>query len=170
MGNHPVNLALRFLLEILALIKKQLPQIQLLLAGEGSERSPIEILAQNLNLGQNIRLVGAVPYESMSRIYHQGHLYLQTSRHESQGMSVLEAMACSLPVLGTPVGVTAELAHHPATNDATELAAQAVKLLSDPAQYEAARQKARQAVVDNYSLEQTVQRFLTLYQDLIHQQ
>lgn len=159
----------KLLLQTLTLIKEKLPHVQLLLAGDGPERSSLEILAQNLKLNQNIHLAGAVPYESMNQFYGQGHLYLQTSRHESQGMSVLEAMACGLPVLGTPVGVTADLAHHPANNDPAQLADQTVSLLSNPAQYEDARHKARQTVMDNYTLDQTIDHFLKLYQDLLNQ-
>jgi glycosyltransferase involved in cell wall biosynthesis len=151
------------LLETLALVKKGLPNIQLLLAGNGPSRSQLENLARTLHLENNIRWEGEVAYESMAQIFQQGHLYVQTSRHESQGMSVLEAMACGLPVVGTPVGVTAELAHLPATNEANELATQIVEILSDTADYENHRRRARQRIVDDYSLDQTVDRFLDIY-------
>ncbi len=157
------------LLETVALIKKEIPHVRLLLAGDGPLRPQLESLAQSLQIHKNITWKGAVPYEAMPQIFQQGHLYLQTSRHESQGMSVLEAMACGLPVLGTPVGVTAELAHQPSTDSPAELAAQAVQTLSDPIQYETLRQQASQKVIDQYSLKQTILRFLNLYQELRRQ-
>jgi glycosyltransferase involved in cell wall biosynthesis len=157
------------LLETVALIKKELPNIQLLLAGDGPLRPQLTALAQSLHIQNAITWAGAVPFETMPQFFQQGHLYLQTSRHESQGMAVLEAMACGLPVLGTPVGVTAELAHLPPTNNAIELAAQTIKTLSETANYGRLRQQARQQVLDHYSLEKTTQRFLTIYQDLSNQ-
>jgi glycogen(starch) synthase len=154
------------LLETLVLIRKEIPGIHLLLAGDGPLRPELEALARSLHINNQITFAGAVPFEQMSGFFQQGHLYLQTSRHESQGMSVLEAMACGLPVLGAPVGVTADLAALPATSDPAKLAAQAVELLCDSELYETKRQEARQAVVDEYSLSQTIQRFQAIYRQV----
>ena len=126
----------------------------------------LEALTHSLNLTNQVTFAGAIPYDAMPQFFNQGHLYLQTSRHESQGMSVLEAMACGLLVIGTPVGVTADLAALPATTDPQTLATQAATLLCDPALYQTHRQHARQIVIEDYSLEKTVQRFLAVYQQL----
>ena len=157
------------LLETTALIKRDLPKIRLMLAGDGPLQSQLAALAQTYQIENHITWVGPLSYEEMTYFFQQGHLYLQTSRHESQGMSVLEAMACGLPVLGTPVGVTAELAHLPPTNNASELATQTVKTLSDSAQYQNLRHQARQKIIDHYSLKKTAHRFVTLYQNLSKQ-
>jgi glycosyltransferase involved in cell wall biosynthesis len=150
----------------MAKIKKELPNICLFMAGDGPLRPQLENLARTFNIDDRITFAGPIAFTGMPRFFRQGHLYLQTSRHESQGMSVLEAMACGLPVIGTPVGVTAELAAMPATANPDELAAQALKVLCDPARYESERQKARQLVVEEYSLDKTVQRFVSLYHQL----
>lgn len=154
------------LLETLALIRRETPNIQLLLAGDGPFRSELEALAHSLHINGQINFSDAVPFEQMPDFFQQGHLYLQTSRHESQGMSVLEAMACGLPVLGTPVGVTADLAALPATTDPAKLAAQAVELLCDSRLYETKRQEARRTVIDEYSLSKTIQRFQAIYRQV----
>lgn len=151
------------LLEIIALIKKEIPNIRLLLAGDGPMRPQLEQLAQKYQIDSAITFSGAVSFEAMPQFLQQGHLYIQTSRHESQGMAVLEAMACGLPVLGTPVGVTAELACLPATDDPVKLAAQATKVLSHPIFYEKHRRKARWQVVEEYSLNKIGQRFSSIY-------
>ena len=151
------------LLETVALIKKEIPTIQLLLAGEGPVRPQLEALTRSHQLENHVTFAGAVSYEAMPQFFQQGHVYLQSSRHESQGMAVLEAMACGLPVLGTPVGVTAELACLPATAEPGKLALQAVKVLCDPTLYEGYRREARQQVIEDYDLEKTVKGFLEIY-------
>lgn len=151
------------LLETIALIKKEIPAVRLLLTGEGPLRPQLQNLAQHYQIQDHITFSGAVSFEAMPQFFQQGHLYLQTSRHESQGMSVLEAMACRLPVLGTPVGVTAELACLPATAEPGNLAAQAIQILRDPALYESYRREARQQVIENYDLQTTTRRFLDIY-------
>lgn len=157
------------LLEITALLKQRIPHIQVKVAGEGPLRPQLETLAQSLNLNDNIHFAKAVAFDKIARFFQKGHLYLQTSRHESQGMAVLEAMACGLPVLGTPVGVTAELAALPASKDPDTLAAQAVQLLGDPGLYNAHSVQARKTVEDEYSLDKSVQRYAAIYNQLAHQ-
>ncbi|MFZ0549163.1 MAG: glycosyltransferase family 4 protein [Candidatus Promineifilaceae bacterium] len=158
------------LLETMAFIKQEIPTIRLLLAGDGPLRPQLEAFVQTHSLEDHVTFLGAVSFDEMPRFFRQGHLYLQTSRHESQGMAVLEAMACGLPVLGTPVGVTAELACLPATAEPGKLAAQTAKVLCNPAAYESYRQEARQKVTVDYKLEKTVTRFLDIYNNTgLHQ-
>jgi glycosyltransferase involved in cell wall biosynthesis len=154
------------LLDILALVKQEIPEIRLRVAGDGPLRPVLEAKAKHLGVEKHVQWAGAVLYEEMAAFFQQGHLYLQSSRHESQGMAVLEAMACGLPVLGTRVGVTAELAHLAATDDAAKLAAQVVQTLGNTVEYEALRRRARQCILDHYSLDNTVQRFVTRYEEL----
>ncbi|MGH2537299.1 MAG: glycosyltransferase, partial [Candidatus Promineifilaceae bacterium] len=80
------------------------------------------------------------------------HLYVQTSRHESQGMSLLEAMACGRPAIGTPVGVLPQVSPCPPSAEPEALAAAAADLLSDPGRYTALAAEARRRVEAEFSL------------------
>ncbi|HXW00409.1 MAG TPA: glycosyltransferase family 4 protein, partial [Anaerolineae bacterium] len=73
------------LLEILSRVKKELPQIKLNLAGSGPLQNHLFSLSQKLELDQNITWQQQLDYEKMAPLYQASHLYLQTSRHESQG-------------------------------------------------------------------------------------
>lgn len=154
------------LLEVMRLVKKEIPNIKLNLAGAGPCQAELVKLAQQFNLSQNITWHGQVPYPKMSRLYQQSHLYLQTSYHESQGMAVLEAMACGVPVLGTPVGVVRDVACRPANSSAKVLAAQIVEVLNDEANYQKLCQQARQVAEERYSLSVTTNNFLEIYAKL----
>jgi len=156
----------QLLLRIVARVKEAVPEIRLLLAGDGPQRQSLRGLAEELDLVDNIDLIGAIPHPEMPGYYSQGHLYVQTSRHESQGMSVLEAMACGLPAVGTPVGVMPELACEPATWSEEELAAQIVRLLADRPAYRALRRQARATVENVYSLAGSLESFLSAYRSL----
>ena len=150
------------LLNVLALVKEQLPAIRLNLAGAGPLEAELKNQAQKLSLESTINWQ-QVPHREMPTLYHQSHLYLQTSRHESQGMAVLEAMACGLPVIGTPVGVVRDIACLSAHESAEVLARQAVQILSEGTTYHNRTHQARVLVEADFSLDKSVENFLSIY-------
>lgn len=154
------------LLEILAQVKKEIPQIRLHLASAGPLYQQLISLAQKLKIDQNITWQQTLNHLHMPRFYHSGQLYLQTSHHESQGMAVLEAMACGLPVIGTPVGVVQEVACLPPQTSAAALAAQIIELFDDLPRYQVLRQQARQVVETRFSLSLTTANFIKIYQTI----
>jgi len=155
------------LLKALARIHERLPAVRLLLAGNGPLEPALREQTRRLDIAGLVHWAGRVPFPEMPGFYRRGHLYLQTSRHESQGMSVLEAMACGLPALGTPVGVLPEVAAYTPADDVGTLAQQVVDLLADRDAYGRSRQVARGMVVGHYDLKAAVARFETAYQALL---
>lgn len=156
------------LLQVLHLVKPEIPQIKLNLAGTGPLQTELVDLAQALSLKPNIMWQQALGYSKMAQLYRASHLYLQTSRHESQGMAVLEAMACGLPLVGTPVGVARELACLPPQASAEALAAQVIEVFGDEARYQALRRQARQIIEAEYSLPVTTHNFLKIYAEALN--
>lgn len=153
------------LLQVFAQVQAVLPGARLLLAGEGPLRGALQAQAEQLGVAGRVSWLREVPYQQMPEVYQQADLYIQTSRHESQGMAVLEAMACGVPVLGTPVGVVRELAARPATWDVHTLVEQVIALLGDTAGLSQARIQAR-ALAERYDLPQTTGTFVKLYRSL----
>jgi glycosyltransferase involved in cell wall biosynthesis len=78
-------------------------------------------------------------------------------------MAVLEAMACGLPVVGTPVGVVREVASLPAQVSKEGLARQILQVLSNPIQHEGLSHQARQIVESQFSLDVTTETFVEIY-------
>lgn len=156
------------LLEVLALVKTAVPHIRLLLMGDGPLQAELRHLAERLGVAANIIWQGAAAYAEMPRFYRQAHLYLQTSRHESQGVAVLEALACGLPVLGTPVGLLPQIACLAPSWDKEILAEQAISVLLEPSLFEERRKQAQMTAVPHYDLLTTTRAFVELYQSLIN--
>jgi glycosyltransferase involved in cell wall biosynthesis len=152
------------LLHILEKVRTRIPDIRLRLVGSGPLDKQLRHLASQADLNQHIIWQAAVPYPSMPTQYQSAQLYLQSSRHESQGMAVLEAMACGLPVIGTPVGVLPEVAARPASGNPESLAKQVVALFSQPEELQSLGLEARNSVVANYDLIRSASRFVKLYQ------
>jgi glycosyltransferase involved in cell wall biosynthesis len=156
------------LLEILALVKTAVPAVRLLLVGDGPLAPKLRHLAGHLRIADSIIWQGAVAYPYMPSLFRQAHLYLQSSRHESQGMVILEALSCGVPAIGTPVGVMPEVACFPPSWDKESLAEQAIAVLTEHFEFGQRREVARQTAVTHYDLTATTNAFLKLYHSLLN--
>ncbi|MGB3715784.1 MAG: glycosyltransferase family 4 protein, partial [Candidatus Promineifilaceae bacterium] len=112
------------LLKVFKLARDRLPELRLVVAGSGLLERELKQKATDLELADYVKWYGSVLYPEMTGVYRKAHLYLQTSHHESQGMSVLESLASGLPAVGTPVGVLPEVSCKPTSFNREELAEQ----------------------------------------------
>ncbi len=151
------------LVEVLGKIRSTIPDVCLRMVGNGPLKDRLCQFVAQSGLANYIEWQAVVPHPAMPAQYQQAQIYLQTSRHESQGMAVLEAMACGLPAIGTPVGVLPEVAVRPASADPDTLARQAVDLLSQPDELQILGQQARSRIEAGFDLLQTANNFTTLY-------
>jgi L-malate glycosyltransferase len=90
-------------LRAFALIQRELPQAQLLVAGDGSQRQALHRLAAELRLN-NIEFCGAVSPAKMPALYDRADIYLNASEVDNMPLSILEAFACGLAVVTTDAG------------------------------------------------------------------
>lgn len=88
------------LVDIVYIIKKKIPNIQLDIYGDGPSRERIDKKIKELDLSQNIRLCGFCEHDKLLNILNEYDLYLMTSYTESFGLVLLEAMSQSVPCIG----------------------------------------------------------------------
>ncbi|GIF74365.1 glycosyltransferase [Asanoa siamensis] len=74
-------------------------------------------LADRLDVGDRVQLVGGVPRREMPLWYRSADLLVAAPWYEPFGLSPLEAMACGVPVVGTAVGGIAETVVEGLTGD-----------------------------------------------------
>lgn len=90
---------LSFLLRGVATVKEQLGDIfNLLILGDGPEKENLIALSQTLKIDGNVFFVGEVPNQKISSFHQACDLFLFSSKSETQGIVLLEAMAAYLPV------------------------------------------------------------------------
>jgi glycosyltransferase involved in cell wall biosynthesis len=142
------------------------------LVGEGPLEDTLRALADALDVTSLVRFRGPIAHDRVPAVYRKATLYVQTSRHEAQGMAVLEAAACGLPVVGTPVGVLPELAPLCGAtvppDDPEALATTIADLLADPSRRTAMGRAARLRVEADFNLVRSAERFQQLYAALGH--
>jgi 1,2-diacylglycerol 3-alpha-glucosyltransferase len=132
---HEKNIG--FLLHTLTHIKQAHPGVLLVLAGEGPATAALQRQTAHLKLDAHVRFVGYLERSSdLLDCYRAADLFVFSSRTETQGLVLLEAMA-----LGTVVGLaimgTAEVLQHGrgahiAPDDVRGFAHSVSALLSDP--------------------------------------
>ncbi|HEY0003144.1 MAG TPA: glycosyltransferase [Actinoplanes sp.] len=80
----------------------------LVLAGRGSITAPVARLITDLALTGRVDVRSETAPADLVRLYQRASVFLQTSAEEGLGISVLEAMACGLPVVATATHGTRE--------------------------------------------------------------
>lgn len=83
----------------------------LLIVGEGPERSTLQQLANERGLTDRVRFLGELPHDETLEMIAAADVLVVTSDIESYGTAALEALALSIPVASTPVGVLTEIDH-----------------------------------------------------------
>ncbi len=98
---------LRVIIEALAGLA---PHICFVIVGEGPERSPLERLAADKGVASRVRFAGRVLHAALPEALARADLFVQpTIGEEAFGISVVEAMACALPVLASLSGGLPEI-------------------------------------------------------------
>lgn len=86
----------RYLLEAFQLLQGRLPDVRLLLAGDGPDRKKLETLATNLGL-RNVEFLGFISEATKKELLHTADLFCAPAIFgESFGIVLLEAMASGL--------------------------------------------------------------------------
>jgi len=128
-----------------------LPEARLLLVGQtedGSYAAKVRRAAQDLGLGDRCLLPGVVSAEELRRLYAACDLFVLPSLWESQGLSVLEAMAAGKPVVASNIGPVRESVPQDAgilvpPGDHLAMASAIVDLLREPGRAEAMGRRGR---------------------------
>lgn len=105
---HPVK-GVQYLIEAMAIVHREMSEVELVIVGDGIERSRLEELADKLDLHGNIQFAGQVPQERVPSIMHRADAFVLPSLSESFGIVNLEAMAAGLPIIATKVGGIPEI-------------------------------------------------------------
>ena len=122
-----------------------LPEARLLLVGQTEDESyaaKVRCAAQKLGAGDRCLLPGVVPAEELRHLYAACDVFVLPSLWESQGLSVLEAMAAGKPVVASNIGPVRENVPRDAgilvpPGDQVAMANAIVDLLREPGRAEA---------------------------------
>ncbi|HHW49360.1 MAG TPA: glycosyltransferase family 4 protein [Clostridiaceae bacterium] len=148
--------------------RKNTGDVKFVLVGDGEMLDECINFADMLGLSEDVIFTG---YRlDVKDILHGSDLFVSHSKSEALGISILEALACSVPVIATDAGGPSEIISE--NNDCgmiveygdTEgMAKSILKFINDKSFYDSCRENALKTVRAKFSLDKTVEETFNLY-------
>jgi phosphatidylinositol alpha-1,6-mannosyltransferase len=151
------------LIRALPELRKQVPDVVLLLVGGGPYRKHLTGMVDELGVGGNVVITGSVPWQELPAHYNAGDVFAMPARTRGKGLDVealgivyLEASAVGLPVVagnsgGAPEAVLDEVTGHVVDGrDVGQLRETLAALLLDPVRARRMGQAGREWVTENW--------------------
>ena len=163
---------LPFLLRAFAGAAKAYDNLGLMILGSGPERENLEDRVQHMGIADRVRFTGMIPYEELPRYLAAADAFVTASVTEVHPLSVIEAMATGLPVLGIDSPGVGDIVEDGVSGllceeDVAVFTAKMVRLTTDYEMRTAMGAQAR-LLSENYAIERTTKILLSQYQRLIH--
>jgi 1,2-diacylglycerol 3-alpha-glucosyltransferase len=160
-----------FLLRAFAGVNEAVDRLHLLILGSGPEEEMLKTLAAQLGVAARVHFHGMVAYERVPQFLAMCDVFVTASVTEVHPLSVIEAMASGLPVMGirsvgvgdtVEEGVTGSLSRQ----DPAAFAAKLTRLCLDRSLRKSMSQAARRAS-EQYAIGRTTQVMLGHYTRLV---
>jgi glycosyltransferase involved in cell wall biosynthesis len=160
-----------FLITAMQDVTEKIPGAQLLIVGEGREKEKLADLVKRLGIGKSVYFIPSVPdtREALAAM----DVFVMPSLKEGLGLSLMEAMASEVPVIGSAVGGITTLIQNRATGllvpagDAGRLGSAIIELLQNPAEAGAFAQAARVFIHAHFSQEEMITKTEEVYRQCL---
>ena len=90
---------------------KKYKNCKLLIVGDGPSKKNIEDLAKNLNIDDKTIFTGFIDWNLVPKYYSIADIFVNASKTETQGLTFIEAMAASVPIIARYAPNLAEYIH-----------------------------------------------------------
>lgn len=144
---------------------------KLILIGDGPERPFIQQLIKDLKLSAEVYFLGE--QDHLEPLFFCADLFLLPSEQESFGLTALEAMNCSVPVIATEIGGLPEVITHGETGylypvgEIKKMAEKSIELLSNPEKHDLFKQQARRRAMQSFNADQIIPQYEAFYEEIL---
>ncbi|MBU4284991.1 glycosyltransferase family 4 protein [Patescibacteria group bacterium] len=147
---------------------------KLMICGSGSEKEKLEKMIKDFNLEDRVFLLGDILHSELPKYVACADIFVRPSLAEGFGIVFLEAMACSVAVIGTPVGGIPDFLKDRETGlfcepgNPKDIAEKIKKLLADKELYQKLTVNGLKMVREIYNWDQVVRKLKELYTKTIN--
>jgi len=166
-----------YLMKAFKILKEKYPEkkLELMLVGGGSMTEYYKSLAIELGIDSVTKFTGLIPYTDVEKYHNMLDVYVAVSTYddESFGVAILEAEACSKPVVVSSVGGLHEVVKDNETGfivppkDEFHTAEALEKIMLNESLRLKMGNTARNFVEENYDLKNNVENMVNIYKDLL---
>jgi glycosyltransferase involved in cell wall biosynthesis len=167
---YGVDLALIAFKQVMDRFPEQ--RIKLLLVGGGDADNEFDKLAERLGISAHVHFTGRIEQSEVPHYHQMIDVFLNPSRAESFGVSVLEAMACGRPVIVARTGGLEEIVTdqlnglYCVAGNSESLADKMIFLIENTEFRKVLANNARNHVMQTYDKVQTDQLVLRIYDSI----
>ncbi len=150
--------------------RNRAPTDRLVIAGDGPERGRLEALVRDLGLGSAVVFLGL--RKDVPAVLKAADVFVQPSIYEGMSNTLVEAMACGVPVIATDVGGNADVVGRDdeavlvPSGDTTALRCALERLRDDADERRRLGAAGRDRVTERFTLERMVERYTSLYEEV----
>ena len=152
-------------------VLKQIPNVKLVIVGEGEQLSYLRQLTKSLSLEKSIVFTGAITQTEIPHAYAAADIFVLPSLFESFGISLVEAQASGKPVIATRVGGAPETLIDGQTGflidsrDSNKLSISILRLLSDNDLAHKMGINGLEFVQDKFGIQNIVEKIISSYEN-----
>ncbi len=158
------------LLQSFALASKGRENMYLMIVGDGNEKDSLKSLVELLGIARYVRFVGAM--DDIRPALAAADIFVLASRNEGMGRVIVEALAASLPIIGSNVCGIASLIKHDFNGmlarplDPESFAKAMIELADNPAKREELAEHGWESVYPQYDEDFVVEKTALLYKEV----
>jgi glycosyltransferase involved in cell wall biosynthesis len=164
----------RYLLEALAKLRTDRPELKLVMVGRLKEGSAAQRTIEQLGLGDAVEFVSGITDERIVELYNESACAVVPSLYEGFSLPAIEAMSTGCPLVATTGGAIPEVAgpdgetcYMTVPGDSESLAAGIRRALEDPVGAQRIGAAGRERVIHRWSWRHTAVRTVEHYRELL---
>jgi len=173
-GRFVPRKGVNYLLEAWVRVQREIPSVKLVLLGDGPTFKEMQSYAERLGIKGSVLFKGHV--SNVKEFLQSADLFVLPSLQEGMPNALLEAMACALPTVATRIGGVEDIIEDgyngilvkPA--DPESLASGLKKLIENKSLRKSIADNAYKTIIEKYSLESVVPRYIRLYKELLQKE
>lgn len=152
------------LIEAVNLIKSQAPLIKVIFGGDGKDHNLAELHVKELGINHLFEFKGWVKGKEKLDLLRTSDIFVLPSHAEGFPNSVLEAMACQLPIILTNIKSAMEIVNDNSgiiveSNNPQQLGDSILRLYNDRELRKRMGEDAQKRIRDNFSIQMAIEKF-----------
>jgi glycosyltransferase involved in cell wall biosynthesis len=162
---------LPFLLHSFYGVTKAYENVRLLALGKGPDHDKLEEQAKSMGIEDHVQFTGLIPYEEIPKYLLMADIFVTPSVSEAHPLTVIEAMAAGLPVMGIESPGVGDMvvdgrSGFLAPNDIAAFTAKMIRIVTDH-KLRLKMEKAARKDAEAFAIERTSKLLLEKYQEVI---